>query len=384
MTPHGFQTTAIRENVAAANTQGDLFSLPAGPVQLAGGVEWRNQKLTGDADPFSRGAPNGGLVPDFYTLNGQALGGKIEVTEGYLETNIPLLKDLPFARALELNGAVRRTHYTTSSAATDDNSLSVTTWKAGATWEIIPSVRLRATKSRDIRAPNLSELFGPITSAGGGVIDPATGQQLNPQQLAGSNPDLVPEVADSWTAGIVLRPGGFLEGLQFSADYYDIEVDQAIGTLGGQTIANRCFQGATEFCPLVTRDPVTGDIVQIRNVQLNVNSVITKGIDVEAQYRFAMGSAGNLDVRLLGTIVQDLITVDSAGSTQRAGMTGWRAGTQAGMPDWSGDLLTTWSRGPLSLTMHNKYIPDGLYNNALIGPNQPGYSITLLQQREHQ
>ncbi len=371
VTPHGFQTTSIRENVAAANAQGDLFTLPAGAVQLAGGVEWRNQKLVGDADPVSK-------ATDFYSLNGQSLAGKIEVKEGYLETNIPLLRDLPFARSVELNGAMRRTHYSTSNPTTADNSLSVTTWKAGATWEIIPEVRFRATRSRDIRAPNLSELFGPLTTGGGGLIDPATGRQLNPQQVSGSNPLLTPETADSWTAGVVLRPGGFLDGLQLSVDYYDIQVDQAIGTLGGQTVANRCFQGAIEFCPLVDRDPVTGEITRIRNVLLNVNSVITRGTDIEAQYRFAMGSAGTLDLRLLGTIVKDLITVDSAGSTQRAGMTGWRAGTQAGMPDWSGDLLTTWSRGPLSLTMHNKYIPSGLYNNALIGPNQPGYSITLL------
>jgi len=378
VTPSGFQTTAIRENVVAANTQGDLFSLPAGAVKLAGGVEWRNQKLTGDADVFSKGDPAlPNNSPGFYSFNGQAAGGEIEVAEGYLETNIPILKDVPFTRALELNGAARRTHYTTSSDATPDNKLSVTTWKAGVTWEVIPEVRFRATKSRDIRAPNISELFGPTTTGGGGVIDPATGRQLNPQQLSGSNPLLTPETADSWTAGIVLRPGSFLEGLQFSADYYKIQVDEAIGTLGGQTVANRCFAGATEFCSLVDRDPVSGEITRIRNVLLNVNSVITKGIDVEAQYQFSMGSAGNLDLRLLGTIVNDLITVDSAGSTQRAGMTGWRAGTQAGMPDWSADLLTSWSRGPLSLTMHNKYIPSGLYNNALVGPNQAGYNITL-------
>jgi iron complex outermembrane receptor protein len=370
VTPQGFQTTAIRENVVAANTQGDLFSLPAGAVQLAGGVEWRKQKLEGDADPISK-------ATDFYSLNGQSLAGQIEVTEGYLETNIPILSDLAFARSLEINGAVRRTRYELSSPATADNSFSVTTWKAGATWEIIPSVRLRATKSRDIRAPNISELFGPTTTGGGGVIDPASGRQLNPQQISGSNPLLTTETADSWTAGIVLRPGGFAEGLQFSADYYNIQVDDAIGTLGGQTVANRCFQGATEFCPLVDRDPVTGDITRIRNVLLNVNSIITKGIDIEAQYEFDMESAGSLDVRLLGTIVNDLITVDSAGSTQRAGMTGWRAGTQPGMPDWSADLLTTWKRGPLSLTLHNKYIPSGLYNNSLIGPNQAGYSISL-------
>jgi iron complex outermembrane recepter protein len=371
VTPHGFQTTAIREHVAAANVQGDLFTLPAGAVQLAGGAEWRKQKLTGDADPISK-------ATDFYSLNGQALAGEIEVTEGYLETNIPLLRDVPFVQALELNGAVRRTHYSFSNPSTADNSLSVTTWKAGTTWQMIPQLRVRATKSRDIRAPNLSELFGPLTTGGGGVIDPATGRQLNPQQISGSNPLLTSETADSWTAGIVFQAEGVLEGLQLSADYYDIQVDDAIGTLGGQTVANRCFQGATEFCPLVDRDPVSGEITRIRNILLNVNSIVTKGVDIEAQYRFGMGDAGNLDLRLLGTIVKDLLTVDSAGSTQRAGMTGWRAGTQPGMPDWSGDLLTTWSRDRLSVTMHNKYIPSGQYNNSLVGPNEPGWRIDLI------
>jgi iron complex outermembrane receptor protein len=371
VTPHGFQTTAIRENVVAANTQGDLFDLPAGAIKLAGGVEWRKQKLTGDADPVSK-------ATDFYSLNGNSLAGQIEVKEGYLETNIPVLKDLPAARAVELNGAVRRTKYDLTGATSADNSFSVTTWKAGATWEIIPAVRLRATKSRDIRAPNISELYGPITTGGGGVLDLATSKQLNPQQLSGSNPQLTAETAESWTAGIVLRPGGVLEGLQFSADYYDIEVDDSITTLGAQTVADRCFQGAVEFCPLVTRadpnDPKS-DITLIRNQLLNVNGVITKGVDIEAQYQFAFDSVGTFDMRLLGTIVNDLLTVDTAGSIQRAGMTGWRAGTPPGMPDWSADLLTTWSRGPLSLTLHNKYIPSGQYNNALVGPNEAGYRI---------
>ena len=369
VTPGGYQSTSIRENVAAANTQGSLFALPAGDVQLAGGVEWRSQKLDGTADPLSQAL-------DFYTLNGQALGGKIDVTEGYLETNIPILKDLPAAKLVEINGAGRRTHYSFS-APSGDHTVSVTTWKVGGAWEIIPEVRFRGTKSRDIRAPNLSELFGPVTSGGGGIIDRLNGQQLNPQQLSGSNPALVPEVADTVTAGIVFRPSGVLEGLQLSVDYYDIEIDKAIGNLGGQTLVDRCVAGATEFCQYVIRDPSTNQIVQIRNVLLNVNKQITKGYDIEARYRFSMGGAGNVDVGLLGTIVNDLITVDSAGPTQRAGMTGWRAGTVAGMPDWSADLMTTWSRGPLSLTMHNKYIPDGIYNNSLIGPDQPGYAITL-------
>lgn len=371
VTPHGFQTTHIREHVLAANTQGELFDLPAGAVQLAGGAEWRQQQLDGDADAISK-------ATDFYSLNGQALAGKIKVTEGYLETNLPLLRDAPLARSLDLNAAARRTRYERSSPSTAGTSLSVTTWKVGATWDLIPSVRVRATRSRDIRAPNLSELFGPLTTGGGGLIDPATGRQLNPQQIGGSNSALTPETADTWTAGLVLRPGGVLDGLQLSVDYYDIQVDDAIGTLGAQTVANRCYQGATEFCPLVDRDPGTGEITRIRNVLLNVNSVITKGIDIEAQYRIGMGAAGSLDLRLLGTIVNDLLTVDSVGSTQRAGMTGWRAGTQPGMPDWSADLMTTWNYGRLSMTVRNKYVPSGQYNNSLVGPNEDGWSLTLL------
>jgi outer membrane receptor protein involved in Fe transport len=216
VTPNGFQSTEIKENIAAANTQGDVFSLPAGALKLAGGVEWRSQKLNGNADPLSQSV-------DFYTLNGQALGGKIDVTEGYVETVIPILKDLPGAENFELNGAGRRTRYELSSASTGDHSFSVTTWKGGFSWEVIPAVRFRGTKSRDIRAPNLFELFGPITSGGGGIIDRARGGvQLNPQQLSGSNPNLVPEVADTKTAGIVFRPCGALEGFEVSVDYYDI------------------------------------------------------------------------------------------------------------------------------------------------------------------
>ncbi len=92
-------------------------------------------------------------------------------------------------------------------------------------------------------------------------------------------------------------------------------VDKAIGTLGGQTVVDRCFQGATEFCPSGhSRCRTRATSRRSATCLLNVNKQVTKGIDIEAAYRFGMGSAGNLDVRLLGTIVNDLITVDSAGS----------------------------------------------------------------------
>ncbi len=106
---------------------------------------------------------------------------------------------------------------------------------------------------------------------------------------------------------------GFAEGLQVSIDYYDISVDKAIGT---RSVVRRLRIVVTRVhwnsASLITRDPVSDDITQIRNVQLNVNNQVLKGYDIEAQYRWDIGSAGALDIRLLGTIIRDLITTDKA------------------------------------------------------------------------
>jgi iron complex outermembrane recepter protein len=378
VTPPGFQTTKFTQNVLAANVQGDVFSTWAGPVSLAAGLEGRRDEISGDADIISKGdgtATNPGN--GFFVLNGQALGGQIDVREGYVETNIPLASQAPFARTLELNGAGRRTRYERSSPGLADTTLSVTTWKAGMVWEPFASVRFRATRSRDIRAPNLAELFGPRLKAGSSLTDPIKGQ-ANPTLISGSNPALVPEIADTKTFGVVLQPTwSWLSNFKMSVDYYDITIDGAIGTLGAQTIVNRCFQGAVEFCPLIDRD-ANQVVTTVRDLQLNVNSVITKGVDLEADYHTPLGERfGDLDFRVLTTYVKDLLTVDSVGSTQRAGLTGWRAGTQPGLPEWLLDTLTTWRMGPASVNLHNRYIPAGKYNTAFTGPDDPNYSITL-------
>ncbi len=168
---------------------------------------------------------------------------------------------------------------------------------------------------------------------------------------------------------------GWLGRVQMSVDYYDIDLKNAIGNLGAQTIATRCFQGAAEFCSLITRD-AGGVITQINDVLLNVNEQITKGVDFELAYRQPMGRFGNTDFRLLGTYVTNLITVDSAGPVDRAGQTGLRAGTIPGIPRYTIDTLINWVDGGFSTSLHNKFIPAGIYNAAFIGPDQPGYSIT--------
>jgi hypothetical protein len=161
-----------------------------------------------------------------------------------------------------------------------------------------------------------------------------------------------------------------------SVDYYDIEIQDSIGVLGAQTIATRCFEGALEFCSLITRDSA-GFITQIDDSRQNVDKLLTKGYDVEFSYRQPLDNLGDLDFRLLATYVKNLITVDSAGPIDRAGQTGLRAGTIPGIPDYTLDGLVNWTKGPLQLSFHSRYIPDGIYNAAFIGPDQPGYNIAL-------
>jgi outer membrane receptor protein involved in Fe transport len=306
-------------------------------------------------------------VGGFYVSNFAASNGEVEVNEGYIEAILPVLADSSVGD-LELNGAVRRTDYSTSGA--------VTTWKVGAVYEPFEELRLRATRSRDIRAPNVTELFGSVTRSFSSFTDPVNSTQSLIEIVSGANADLSAETADTWTVGAVLQPGGFLQGASLTVDYYDIAVDGAIGQVGAQTIANRCAAGAAEFCPLITRN-AAGQVTLINDVLQNVNSLSTRGLDIEASYRTEIAAETGLDLRLLATRVFELTTTDSAGSTDRAGQTGFRASTTPGVPDWIVDGIVTLDNGPFSISTHGRYIPEGSFNVDFVGPQDEGFDITL-------
>jgi outer membrane receptor protein involved in Fe transport len=381
VTANGYQTNKTTEHVVAANIQGHLFDLPGGPVAVGFGGEFRSDQVKGDADALAR-------ANQFFTGNGSLISGKIDVTEAYAETELPILGDTPFFQELSLSGAVRRTHYKRSSDFAPTSTVDVTTWKVGGVWEPVDFLRFRVTRSRDIRAPNVSELFGPTLRTQGILTDPARGglQAVAPI-TNGSNPNLRPEKANTFTAGIVLQPkGGFLGRFRASVDYFDIQIDDAISTLGQQNIVTRCYQGDALSCSLVTRDPADTDgdgniannpITNIVDVFQNVNKLINRGIDFEVSYRQPLGGLGDLNLRVLASYVKDLITVDAVGPTERAGQTGLRAGTPPGIPDWTLDLLATWNVNEhFSFNTHARYIDSGFYNSAFVGAEQPGYVIT--------
>lgn len=357
-----WQRTKIEQHVLAFNLQGEPLSTWAGPVPVAFGVEYREDSIAGDADPISQ-------VSGWYVGNGQSVDGKVDVKEAYLETALPLARDTAFAKSLELNGAMRLTEYSTSG--------TVETWKLGLVYEPLDWVRLRATRSRDIRAPNVQELFGATSAAFGRITDPLTNLNGLPRVFTGGNPDLQPEVADTWTAGVVFTPYGTLfDGLRVSLDYFDISLKDAITTVGAQTIVDRCASGAADFCELITRDETLA-VIEVRNPAINLNRLIARGTDLELDYTLPQQPWGKLGVRLLGTWVKDLITIDSVGPTNRAGQTGVQTGATPGLPRWTANASVTYDYGPLTLTLEGRYIPKGKYDATLVGPEDDGYSPLL-------
>lgn len=365
--PSGFQTTDYDQHVVAANVSGGLFALPGGDFSIAAGGEYRHDKAEGAADILS-------TTNAFWSFNGKAVNGTISVVEGYIEAEAPILRNVPFAEALELNGAVRQTHYSRSSPGITDSSVDATTWKVGAIYAPFEQLRFRATRSRDIRAPNLTELFGPVTLGRTTIVDPANnGAQIQVNAFSGANGLLAPEKADTWTAGVVLAPSwGFLNTFRLSVDYYDIKLNGAISTLGAQVLVDRCNGGQTALCQYVQRDSA-GTLTSVSDVLQNVSEITNRGIDFEASYRAALGSAGNLDLRLLATKYLEL----SIGGIDRTGQTGFRPGTTTGVPDWIVDGTIGWTYDVLTLTAHGRYIPGGIFDTTLVGPEDAGYAPTL-------
>lgn len=345
----------LRQDVAAITLRGDLFDLPAGPVSVALGGEYRKEQLNTTADPISQA--NG-----FWVGNYKAAAGGYNVKEGFVEVVVPVFKDSPVGESLDLNGALRITDYSTSGV--------VKTWKLGATYEIGGGVRLRGTVSRDIRAPNLNEYFdGGQTNSlffdDPFIIDSGTGQPANylvVRTLSG-NPLLDPEKADSINLGVVFQPE-FARGLRLAVDYVDIKIKDAIGTVADNVIPARCFAGEQAFCDLITRDPTTGRMTNIRNSPVNFQTQRMKAWDFEASYTFPLGN-GNVDIRTLWTYTTDHYIRDAAAGTtdyvlgEIAG--GNAPGGAAGPTKWKGfSSISYASDGGFRAGLRHRFVGAGV------------------------
>ncbi|MGE4063743.1 MAG: TonB-dependent receptor plug domain-containing protein [Rhodospirillaceae bacterium] len=383
---NGYLFTRMSLNTFSGTVTGEPFELWAGPVSIALNAEHRKEAATG----FSSAED---LLRNFFAGNYQPTIGSYTVTEGAFETVVPLARDEDWARSLDVNAAVRATDYSASGY--------VTTWKLGATYNPVDDITFRVTRSRDIRAPNIGELFSGGTTGTGTVIDRFRNETYAILTNTVGNPNLKPEKADTTGIGVVLQPT-FLPGVGASVDYYNIDIKGAVATLGSQRIVDRCQAGDADVCTLIVRGapPATGGlglITVINNPGRNLVSQQARGIDFEASYNMPLSAIaddwdGNLQFRGLATKVLRLNSVDLDGVLQRgAGVLG---NVATGAPLTTGDFKYLVSVGYLgesfggTITMRGE--GSGVYHREAIvctsgcpvsTPNAPTFSMNHVAAR---
>lgn len=347
VTDDSYLNLRLRQQVFTANIRGDLGDdlQIAGPIAVALGVEYRKESAFQTVDAISptkndftgiRGAPAAinGVQGPFRFFNPLPFSGSYNIKEGYIEVGLPVLKDSVLG-SLDLNGAIRHAHYSTSGG--------VTTWKAGGSWELTDWLRLRGTLSRDVRAPNLQELYNPGLKTSGNVAYPGQGTLPTTTFLRG-NPDLRPESARTFTAGIVLKPD-FGPRLQLSVDYYKIKVTNAIGFFSEERIIKECFAGNASQCAQLT---VSGGTLVVSRGYVNLSQQTVEGIDAELSFKTEL-AGGDLGIRLIANhgLKNESVTPGSA------------AAVALGLPSaprWGGLAQIDWKNGPLGVFVQERYL----------------------------
>ncbi|NIJ35830.1 outer membrane receptor protein involved in Fe transport [Sphingopyxis panaciterrae] len=345
--------------------RGEPFELPAGPVSIAIGAEGRN---------LSTAAKVGELdaAQAFSTFFFSGFSGKYNIKEAFGEIVVPVVKDVPLLRKLELNGAVRASDYNTSG--------TIWSWKVGLTNEFVPGVIGRVTRSRDIRAPNLTELYSTPTVGYIGIIDPQNPGNGSNSTLVygGGNATLEPERADTWTAGFTTAP---MRGLTASIDYFNISIKDVITSIGGQAIVDRCFAGNTSLCRYITRGS-DGLIDSISSSQVNLSEFKTDGVDAEVAYSMPVNNAANGRVifRLIGTWVNNFSTDDGVTKIDYVKTQG--TAFVNGVPRIRANASISYASDGFSGTVRARYISSGFWNStlpALTNNRIPAYTYVDLQ-----
>lgn len=312
-----------------AGDSSDYFELPGGAIGVAAGYEHRDESF--DFSPSQDLAA--GTIAGF---NGAPpLAGGFSVAEAFVELYLPILNGAEFADVLDIELAYRSSDYSTIG--------SVESYKIGGTWAPIEELRFRVGFNTANRAPNIGELFSPRNqgfpgasdpcsasgSTGAGdqseairalciatgvpaanvftsLIDPASGQV---ETFSGGNPNLQEEEAETLTVGFVAEP---FENFTFSLDYFDIDIQNAVGAFGGGTnnILAVCYNPSdarggvdSQYCNSISRRS-DGSIAFVEGAAQNVAAVTLKGYDLIASYDIEM-FGGDIGVDYLGTYLDE-------------------------------------------------------------------------------
>jgi len=329
----------IKQFVASASITGDssaLFSLPAGAIGIAVGVEHRTEENYFKADDLV----SSGMT--FYNALPLFDPPKLKVSEVYTEFRVPILKELTMADELTLSLAGRYADY-------NGEVGGVFAYNAGLDYAPISSLRFRAGIARAVRAPSLVDLYSEQSQNFATINDPCSVRNrgagsatraancaaagiptsydmvysATPEILSGGNPELTEETSDSLTAGLVWQPE-WLSGFSFSADYFDIDIDDVITAPTAQQIMNACYDapdlnnqfcglfqrwgaaGGPDYDPAITNHPESPYALVNATLQqtlLNYASSTSRGVDFEVGYQHSASDGSHIKTRLLYTMM---------------------------------------------------------------------------------
>ena len=336
-----------------------------GPVSAAFGLTWRESGFSDGAFPEDvdalgpplnddalgiRGIPPGytGGSPNLHQFSTVPLiSGEYDVWEWFTEFQAPIWESQSGSQRLGGSVAYRSSDYNLSGRSDS--------WKIGLEVQIVDGLRFRATQSRDVREASFSERFD-AQGGGGNVRDPLDNDRsYGITVVASGNPNLAPEIADTRVAGFVFQPRR-AEAFSFAADWYDVDIADAIQQISQQDVVDRCDAGDTEQCANIERDPVTNEISRVFRRFYNQENAKVEGIDVEVLYRtdpdFFAGKEESLSVRMLGgrLLTREDISADGTVTDRLGPYT---------LPDVTANITTTYGLGRWSFQLQGRFVDGG-------------------------
>ncbi|NND60731.1 MAG: TonB-dependent receptor [Gammaproteobacteria bacterium] len=359
-----FSKADMEMNQGVAFVSGDLtdagikFPSADNGVQVVFGLEYRDESMVFDLDNGYNngdGAGQGGATAD--------VSGAVLVKEFFTEAKIPVVEGAPWAEALELDLRYRTSDY--------DTGVDADTWNIGGSWSPTNDYKFRASVSRAVRAPNINELFAPQTLGLWQGTDPCAGASPTLSQaecaatgvpaafygmvpaspadqynaVFGGNRNLDAETSDSFTVGVVLTPESWAAGLTLSLDYWQIEVEDAISTVGQEFVINRCAT-AGELCNLINRNPVNGNLwigsSSVISTNVNIGKFEVAGWDVNATYATDIGNHG-LNFAMRGTLLDTWDDQPVPGGVVNDCVGFWGSDCGRPRPEWKHTFSTTWN-----------------------------------------